>query len=408
MDHAEMPTRNYTVPVLIIASLVLLAHPCVAQNSVAEFHQVLRQKAAFAAVDLAALEHGATVVKLLPVEEKREVAVSGLVRLQAPAQLFLQSFREGLATKNNPAILEIGRFSSKPTLDDLQALTIDKRDLEDLKTCEVGDCQLKLSSAMIERLQEQVNWEASDYQLQATQLLKQMLLDYVNDYRARGDSALIEYSDKRKAIRLAEEQRGLMATSSYLNDVLSGNSQYLKGFSRSNLVVVEDALVWSKIKFGLKPVIAVNHVVIYQQRDESGPQILISSRQIYANHYFDSSLSLTAFVTIPGASASYLLYENRSRADGLEGVFSKLKRGIVESRAINSLKTILQSSQQSLEARALNLPGAPQVESEPSGSRWRITRGLLFLCLLWISALLLFLGRGALGWKRTFSRGTPH
>jgi len=261
---------------------------------------------------------------------------------------------------------------------------------------------------MIERLQEQVNWEASDYQLQATQLLKQMLLDYVNDYRARGDSALIEYSDKRKAIRLAEEQRGLMATSSYLNDVLSGNSQYLKGFSRSNLVVVEDALVWSKIKFGLKPVIAVNHVVIYQQRDESGPQILISSRQIYANHYFDSSLSLTAFVTIPGASASYLLYENRSRADGLEGVFSKLKRGIVESRAINSLKTILQSSQQSLEARALNLPGAPQVESEPSGSRWRITRGLLFLCLLWISALLLFLGRGALGWKRTFSRGTPH
>jgi hypothetical protein len=72
---------------------------------------------------------------------------------------------------------------------------------------------------------------------------------------------------------------------------------------------------------------------------------LVTSKQIYANHYFDSSLALTAFVRIPGASPeSYLVYENRSRADGLGGLFGKMKRGIVKDKAVDSLKNILQSS----------------------------------------------------------------
>src|SRR4029077_2369495 len=130
--------------------------------------------------------------------------------------------------------------------------------------------------------------------------------------------------------------------------------QYLQSSSSAELRVIEQALVWSKIKFGLKPVIAINHITIYQREQKSGAQILISSNQIYANHYFDSSLALTAFLSIPGASCGYLFYENRSRADGLGGAFSGLKRGIIENRALDSVKAILYQSQLSLEARALN------------------------------------------------------
>ena len=76
-----------------------------AQNSVAEFHRILRDKVAFDEKDFASLQQGQSVVKLSPVQDKREVAVSGLVALQVSAEVFLQSFREGLARKNNPAIL---------------------------------------------------------------------------------------------------------------------------------------------------------------------------------------------------------------------------------------------------------------------------------------------------------------
>jgi hypothetical protein len=379
-----------------------------AQRSVPEFHKILREKEAFDETDLAALDQGENVVRVLPVGDKREVAVCGLMSLQASPEVFLQSFRETMAQKSNPAILEIGTFSSTPTLDDLRALTIENGDLEDLKECVVGDCQLKLSAMMIERFQKEVNWEAPDYRVQATLLLKLMLLDYVRDYLARGDVALIEYNDKPKIVRLAEEQRALKASSSYIYDVFNKFSQHVRGFPLSKTPNVENAIIWSKVKFGLKPVIAINHITIYKNEKEAGPQILIASKQIYANHYFDSSLALTAFLNIPGANpVSYLFYENRSRADGLEGAFSKIKRNIVEDKAVSSLKTILQGSKANLNARALNRTESESAPiEERSWRRWKVFGVHLFLWLFVITFVAL-VALGNYGWKSAVS-GTVH
>lgn len=71
-------------------------------------------------------------------------------------------------------------------LEDLQGLTLEKRDVEDLKRYSVGDCKLKMSDAMIERFRREVDWTAPDYRLQATRLYRQMLLDYVRDYLTVG------------------------------------------------------------------------------------------------------------------------------------------------------------------------------------------------------------------------------
>jgi hypothetical protein len=385
--------------------------PCtnaaLAQNSVAEFQKILREQAAFDETDFAALEQGQTLVHLLPVTDKREVAVCGLVSLKVPAELFLQSFRESMTRKSNPAILEIGKFSDPPTLADLQTLTIEDRDIEDLKECAVGNCKIKLSAMMIERLHEEVDWEAPDYHFQATQLLKRMLLDYVRDYLARGDVALIEYSDKPKEVQLADEQRALMAASTYIGDELPEFQPYLKGRTKPEVSLVENAIVWSKIKFGLKPVIAFNHVMVYKRGQESGPQILIASKQIYANHYFDSSLALTAFVNIPGASpGSYLFYENRSRADGLEGPFGRIKRGIVENKAVDGLKVILEQSKVNLSARASNpTESAPESYVGRSWRRWTARGAYLFLWFFLITAFVALFALSNYDWKGGISGG---
>lgn len=378
-----------------------------AQSSVADFHKILREKAAFDETAFAALQEGQTVVRLLPVRDRREVAVCGLVGLEVPAEMFLQSFRESMARKNSAAILEIGSFGSTPTLDDLRDLTIESRDLEDLKECVVGDCRLKLSARMIERFHKEVDWQSPDYRIQATQLLKLMLLDYVRDYVARGDAALIEYNDKSKQVRLAEEQHALMAASGYVNDFLTRFPQHLKGVPASELKIVENAIVWSKIKFGLKPVFAINHIMVYKREQGTGPQILIASKQIYANHYFDSSLALTAFVNVPGANpGSYLFYENRSRADGLEGAFSQIKRSIVEDRAVQGLMAVLESSKLNLNARALSqTESETRPEGEPSWRRWRLGRAQKFLLLFLITTFGALLTLGNYGWKRRIIGG---
>src|ERR1051325_4681593 len=126
-----------------------------------------------------------------------------------------------MTQKSSSAILEIGSFSAEPSLNDLAGLTLEAGDIEDLKDCLVGDCQIKLSAPMIERFRKEIDWTRPDYQLAVTNLFKQILTDYVRDYRARGDAALIEYNDKPDEVRLADEERAVSSVPGYLNDILS-------------------------------------------------------------------------------------------------------------------------------------------------------------------------------------------
>jgi len=375
---------------LLCTLLVCLgAGSALAQASMAEFQQALRQKAAFDEPDLAALLLNQPVVRVVPARDKREVAVSGLVNINATAEEFLRSYRDSMVQKNNSAILEIGSFGREPALADLDGLTLEARDIDDLKECVVGDCQIKLSAAMIKRFQKEIDWAAPDYQLQVTNLFKEMLVAYLKDYRARGEAALIEYNDKRDRINLAAEQRALTSASGYINSFLAD--------TKSGLQLLEERLVWSKIKFGLKPVIAVNHISIYKRNSDAGPQVLVASKQIYANHYFNAFLALTAFVNVPGATnGSYLVYENRSRADGLEGPFGRIKRGVVEKKALEGLRGIIAQSKASLEGSVLTASTAEFSLNYSDGWGHRLFGGirpLLWLLVLSAMIALLVLGR---------------
>src|SRR6266404_5093951 len=363
---------------------------CLAQSSVVESQVHPREKAIFDKIGLAT-EEGQPFVKLLPVQDKREVAVCGLVNLQVPAAVFLQSFRESMVRKSDPGILEIGRFNSTPTIEDLQSLTIEPRDIDDLKECVAGDCKVKLSAGMIHRFQSEIDWAAPDYRFQVTQLFKHILLDYVREYLRQGNSSLIEYDDKPNGVRLANEIHSLITASTFGLDLSGELLREPKGLSEPGLSVVENAIVWSKIKFGLKPVLAINHIVIYEHEQTTRPQqILVVSKQIYANHYFDSSLAVTAFGNNPSSSSgSYLFYENRSRVDELAGLFGKIKREIIEDQAVAGLKTILEKSKASLSAR---LSGQPEsisaLNAEPNWGRWTTDIIQEFLWIFQISVII--------------------
>jgi len=376
--------KQYLLCTLLVC---FAASTTLAQASMAEFQQVLREKAALEERDFAALQLNQPVVRLVPTSNKREVAVTGLVNINTSAEDFLRSYRDSMLQKSNAAILEIGRFGPEPALADIEGLSLETRDIEDLKECVAGDCQVKLSAPMIERFRKEVDWTAPDYQLRATNLFKEMLVAYIKDYRARGEAALIEYSDKSDRVRLANEQRELSSAGGYINSLLAD--------TKSGLQLIDETLVWSKIKFGLKPVIAVNHISIYKRNSGVGPQVLVASKQIYANHYFNAFHALTAFVNVPGAA--YLVYENRSRADGLEGPFGKIKRGVVEKKALEGLRGIIAQSKASLEGPTLTAATTAEFSANYSdGWGHRLFGGirpLLWLLVLSAIIALLVLGR---------------
>ena len=126
-----MLTRNqYLLCALLVC---LVATTGLAQTSITEFQKVLAEKASFQETDFAALQANQPVVRLAPVSNKREIAVAGLVNIRAGADEFLRSYRDSMLRKSNGAILEIGSFGSQPTLADLESLTLETGDIEDLK-----------------------------------------------------------------------------------------------------------------------------------------------------------------------------------------------------------------------------------------------------------------------------------
>jgi hypothetical protein len=124
-------------------------------------------------------------------------------------------------------------------------------------------------------------------------------------------------------------------------------------------------------------------------------QILGVSKQLYANHYFDSSLALTALINVPitgTTSDSYLLYTNRSRADALAGSFGKLKRNLVEGEAVASLAAILLQTRLNLESSSMNQAGSPPRPGKPKIVEWPFGGTRLFWWLVTIIVLIALFG----------------
>jgi hypothetical protein len=363
-----------------VVAITLFAQAIQAQRGFASLQNLIHENAEFDSADFAKLEQGHPAVTVLPARHKQEVAVYGLVRVDTPAERFLQSFRDTMATRSNSAILEIGRFRSAPSIDDLSTLTMESEDIEDLKSCVVGNCELKLSAKMIDQFQKSVDWQSSNYATQATDLYKKMLLEYVRDYLTHGDGALIDYADKSRTVSVLQGQRALLSS---LPAFFHQSRQDGNSFS-----TVENAIVWSKIKFGLKPVLAINHIMIFKNEQELGPEILVLSKQIYANHYFNGSVSVTGLAR--NSEEQYLFYENHSLADALQGLFSGIKRRVIEREAADGLTSILKGTRVRLDSLAANEnePGPPS-QTTSTWKRLRVSSKQVVFLLVCVTGLVM-------------------
>lgn len=394
-----MTVRARTIQVIVIfAALVWAgAWTCAAQTSAEKFRNVLLEQAAFTAEELSALERGEVVVKTLPTTNKREVAFCGVVRLRGEPATLLAAFRESL-TQSNGRIMPGGRIGAPPAPEEFQALTLDAGDIEELKRCAAGDCDLKMPAAMIERLRGEVSWAAPDYRTSAERLFRLMLFDYARDYLGRGGGALVESDGRVAAARRDEARRASFDSLPYVEDSAPEFAAYLQGFPRVELPGVENALHWSKIKIGLKPVTLLTHTATYTRRREGAPEILVATKQLYATRYFDSSLSLTLLTGVAAAdgapSETYLLYANRSRAEALGGLFGGLKRRLVVEAALDGLRDVLQRTRLNAEPRPAGETGSDlRAGSEGIGARrwtdWLSRRvSYVFLALSFVASLL--------------------
>lgn len=384
---------------LLLAVLCASGLIATGQSSLETFRKLLTDKAAFTESELSVLDNGEMVVKMLQARDKREVAVFGIVRVQNVPDMDISSFRDSLSQKANKVMLGGGVFSNPPVLQDLGSVKIEDRDIEDIKKCVVGDCNVKLSAAMIKRLHAEVDWDAADYKLQAANVFRQMLVDYARDYLARGDAALVEYVDQKKPVRLAEEYRILLDGSVFIRGLAPEFDNYLRKFPGVELPGTENRLDWSKVSSGLKPITTITHGAAFSKRTNEDSVLMIATKQIYSSHYVDASLALSSLVRIRSneAADSYLIFTNTSRSNALAGAFSRMAHAVVEKEARDKVQDLLQRAKLRLEAKTRN-QAEPANETDEAGLLSRIAEisgNAVFrvLAILVLAAIIILLFR---------------
>jgi hypothetical protein len=326
--------------------------------------EFLRRGLKFSEQDLAAVVRGRPAARTLPSDD-RSVAAAGLVRVRTTPQDLVERLRDIGGFKTDAAVLQIGRFSPTPRLEDLDALIWEADDLRAFRTCRVGACDVRLPADAIARVRA-IDWSAPHSDLEASRVARRLLVEMAQAYMARGDRTLDDYRDRERPVNPRREFQQVAAATPSAFDLSPEFRDYLLAFPQQSLDGVENFLYWSKEKIAFHAVVSVTHVAMYQPSAPKAFGLMVASRQVYASRYFDASLGATVMfpATRPGdREPSFdLLYVNRSRTDELDGFWGGLKRKIVRSKARGAMQKYLGLLKGRLERRPTDgapLPVAP-------------------------------------------------
>jgi hypothetical protein len=332
------------------ALLIAVASPAAQSGS---FVDSLLRRERFSAAELQAVNAGKAVVKSLDTPVRQELAHFGVVYVEAPTDRFVDRFGDIERFESGPGIPQIGRFGNPPRLEDLASLTLPAKDVTALARCRPGDCDVKLSTEAMTRFRDQVNWSSPDAALRANEIARQMILELVQAYQANGSAALGHYDDGGKPLPVAEQFRALLDSGNRLPLPVPGLVAYLDEYPRGRPAGAEDFFYWSVVDFGLKPTVRVSHVIVYPlDARPSGVSHVIAIKQLYASHYFHTTLELRFLVEDDRRADQrgfHLLSITRSRSDGTTGLKGSLLRPVISRRSRNAVRGYLEHLKRQVE-----------------------------------------------------------
>jgi hypothetical protein len=245
---------------------------------------------------IAAIDAGRPVSKVLPWGGPSEVYVFGAVHITGSPETYLEGARDVGRLGSMPEYQGIGEIRDDATVADLSALAFDQDDVQALKTCREGACDVQLPTSEIQRFRDGVNWSRPDAADQANTLARQGVLQLVQAYRRGGNEALGEYRDKQHPARIADQFQMMIGRASALPDVPPELRRYLLAYPNAALAGADSFFYWEKMSFGLKPTIRVNHAVIYRGRTQGRDVGVVAIKQLYATHYYHTGLDLSVCV----------------------------------------------------------------------------------------------------------------
>lgn len=304
--------------------------------------------------EVAAVDKGRPVARVLSWGEPSEVYVFGAVHITGSPDTYLKSARDVKRLAGAKGYLGIGELPAT-SIDpaDFSGLVLDPDDIKSLKECKEGDCDVQLPSGSIQAFRESVNWGQADAAGQVNRLAREMVADSIREYRKGGNATLGEYRDNENPTRISEQFEKMVGRATALPGVMPELKQYLLRYPDEDLPGADSFMYWEKVEFGMKPTIRVNHAVIYNVKAEGRDISVVAIKQLYASHYFHTALDLSVCVADPSAPGGfYLLTLKGSEQEGLTGFKGSLLRQVAVGKIRGSLESALASIKRTIEQSA--------------------------------------------------------
>lgn len=312
----------------------------------ARFDSYVKAHVKLSADEYKRLIAGQPVTQPLETDPAKEVAIFGAVWVNAPIARYLAAVKDIESFEKGDNFLVTKRISDPPRLEDFDQLSLPADDIADMKTCKVGDCEVKLGEAALTQIQKTTDWSKPTATADVERAIRSLALEYVNGYLEGGNSRLAAYRDTKRPTFVAQEFAAMVDRMPEMTNYLPGLKNYLLDYPKVMLPNAESFLYWQNVKFGLKPTIRINHVTISNQPTHA----VVVSKMLYASHYFWTAIEVRVLVPDPARGEGFWFANvNRSRSDGLDGFVGSVIRGKVRGEAEKGMQAALAITKKRME-----------------------------------------------------------
>jgi len=355
-DRYLMPTRVELGLILSLLVLLLFLRGLAfgANDQAAELDKFFREYVGLNDDQIAAIRKGKAIAKILDSRTPDEVFVFGSVYIESTPEKYLKFASDIDALRKLPSYLAIRKFSDPPQLSDLDGFTLEEKDVEELKKCKPGHCEIQLPAELTEEFQKEVNWSAPDAADQANRAAQRMALEALIRYQKGGNAALGTYRDKNHPAAVGETFQSLLSRSKALPVYLPDLDHYLLDYPSFEVKNIESEFYWEKVNFGLKPALRMVQAIVYRGTHATDPAYAVAIKQLYSSHYFEAALDLSVCVRDSDGKNQrgfYLITLKGSQQAGLTGFKGGIVRKVAVDKTRSSLERALVSTKKKLEAQ---------------------------------------------------------
>jgi hypothetical protein len=341
---------------LVLASLLLVTStdaPATSSQSGAARHPFAWFAPALSIPDdaLERMDRREVVSWMLPADGD-ELALFVGSTIRTDARSFVGEIGRNERVWSGKHVRHVRRFSTPPQIENVANLALESGDLNALRRCKPGDCDIKLSEPEIARVRAAIAGAPTSWQAAAQDEFRRIVLDRAATYLAQGHRGFQPYVDKSASLDPQRAFEDVIRQMPLVTRRLPFLVSYFDEYPKASRPQIQSFLFWMETTYTPKPTIQVIHAVTLRpaQSDSSAPEVIVAWRQIYATHYINALVSISALVRDDrDPSRRFLVYVNRSKLDALGGWLRGVKRHFVESRVRDSAEALFEAQRQQIE-----------------------------------------------------------